>query len=222
MSKPAEPKKIIATDQQEKIIDEKMNFHFGITTRVNLIDYDLLCLMKKAGLSHVDLGIETGSPNMLKLIDKDINQQQIIAAAKLCRKMDIDWNAFIMIGFPDETEEDIKKTFRLIKRIKPHNICLSIFTPYPGTKLYERAKELALIPDHVDWSKFSHQSPENHFVKNIPKDIFKKLVASSASKIDKINELNYRNRLLKVRIISATKHPLRSLKKIFLLLRQFL
>ncbi|MCI5211377.1 MAG: radical SAM protein, partial [Candidatus Electrothrix sp. ATG2] len=148
----------------EQIISEKIKINFHITTRVDIVDYELLKLMKEAGLNGIDFGIETGSPNMLDLIDKGITQEKIIKTVSMCDKIGIVWNTFFMIGFPDETEDDIDMTLNLIQKIKPYSVCLSIFTPYPETPLYDRAVELSLIPEHIRWSRFSHHSPENHFV----------------------------------------------------------
>ncbi len=185
-------------DLCQKIIQRKRKFEFSITTRVNLVDYELLNVMKQAGLLSIDFGIETGSPRILKLIHKEVNQQQILKAVKLCKKLHILVNAFIMVGFPEETEEDIKMTLRFIKKIKPHTVYLSIYTPYPGTELYDKAKELGLVSEPVNWQYFSHQSPENHFVKHISKERFSEVVAELAKNFDRLNHLNKWERRVKL------------------------
>ncbi len=115
-----------------------------------------------------------------------------------------------MVGFPEETEEDISMTLRFIKRIKPHTVYLSIFTPYPGTELYDKAKELGLLSEPVNWQYFSHQSPENHFVKHISKERFSEVVAELAKRFDRLNQLNKWERRAKLVI----KHPIYSYKKV--------
>ena len=75
-----------------------------------------------------------------------------------------------MIGFPDETMEDINETFELMKELDV-DICFSVFTPYPGTPLFELAKRYDLIPPKPDWSLFSHQSLSNSFIKSIKKSL---------------------------------------------------
>ncbi|MCI5141236.1 MAG: radical SAM protein [Candidatus Electrothrix sp. ATG1] len=172
----------------EQIISDKIKINFHITTRVDIVDYELLKLMKEAGLSGIDFGIETGSPNMLDLIDKGITQEKIIKAVSMCDKIGIVWNTFFMIGFPDETEEDIDMTMKFIKKLKPYSVGLSIFTPYPETPLYDRAVELSLIPEHISWSRFSHHSPDNHFVKKISQDRFQEIVFQARLTIDAVNQ----------------------------------
>lgn len=170
-----------------RLIQEKIGITWRCTARLNLLDRELLKIMRKSGCNSMDVGIESGSEKILKAINKELTLKQIITGIKLIRKSGINFNAFFMIGFPDETEEDIRQTFDLMKRKEMGNIILSIFTPYPGTQLYARARELGLIPDLIDWSLFSHHSPHNHFVRNISRDRFKVIVKDIASYVDKHN-----------------------------------
>ena len=115
-----------------------------------------------------------------------------------------------MVGFPEETEEDTNMTLRFIKKIKPDNIELSIFTPYPGTELYDKAKELGLLSEPVKWQYFSHKSPENHFVKHISKERFSEIVAELAKEIDRIKLLNK----WKIRVKLSIRHPILACNKV--------
>jgi len=163
-----------------KIIGKRLNIRFGCTTRVNLVDNELLKIMRKAGCYNIDFGIESGSKRILDLIKKDISFEQIEHAAKLCRKNNINWNAFFMIGFPQETKQDIIDSMKYFKKLRPSEASLSIFTPYPGTELFKVAKNYGLINDKVDWSSYSHHSSENSFVKDLTKEelseLYKKFI----------------------------------------------
>lgn len=174
-------------DLCQRLISEKIGITWRCTARVDLLDEELLIMMRKAGCNSMDIGIETGSERMLRIINKELTPEQIIKGIKVIRKFGINFNAFFMIGFPDEAEEDIRDTFELMKRKEMGNIILSIFTPYPGTALYKRSEELGLIPKVVDWSLFSHQSLYNHFVKAIDKENFKNIVKNIAMYVDRHN-----------------------------------
>ena len=163
---------------------------WGCTTRVDLLDDAIIKAMKSAGCSSISIGIETGSENMIKAIHKDITRDMVINAVSLLDKYNLKYDAFFMVGFPEETKEDIKKTFDLMKSLKKGRVCFSIFTPYPGTEQYDIAKSYGLISDSPDWSRFSHQSNENHFMKNITKDEFKKYVEEISLWIDGKNTKN--------------------------------
>ena len=91
-----------------------------------------------------------------------------------------------MMGFPTETKEDILETLRFMKEVNPDWICLSIFTPYPGTKLYEIVKEKGLMsPDKG--SIYSHQNPDNCFSEKISPAEFHKLAELMIEEFDKHN-----------------------------------
>jgi len=116
--------------------------------------------MKEAGCAHVSVGIESGSERILESIKKGESPAQMEEAFRLFRKYGISTNAFIMIGFPGETSDDVKKTLTLAKRCRPDNLVLSILTPYPGTEIYEQAVEEGRIKPSGDWEVYYHQSPE--------------------------------------------------------------
>lgn len=171
----------------KRLTEEKIRISWSCTTRVNVIDDKLLGFMKKAGCNRIDIGVESGSERMLKLINKRIDLNQVETAVKLINRHRIMCNAFFMIGFPEETKEDIKKTADLIRSISAH-ICLSIFTPYPGCDLYDKTVELGMMPKDMDWAKISHHSPENHFVKHIPREEFRNIVNYMAEIVDRHND----------------------------------
>ncbi|MCK4351969.1 B12-binding domain-containing radical SAM protein [candidate division WOR-3 bacterium] len=156
-----------------KIRDEKLDISWVCTTRVDRIDDDLLREMKQANCNAISVGIESGSQRMLKLIKKDISIDKIKTATNLLVKNNIDWHAYFMIGFPQETENDLQATIKMMREITPSTFTLSIYTPYPGTELFQLTKQYGLLSDNIDWSRFSHQSPENVFVKSISKEKFK-------------------------------------------------
>lgn len=171
----------------QKLIDERLNISWGCTTRVDVVDDELLERMKGAGCNMIEFGIESGSERILKLIKKNITLDQIMEAVRLVKRHKIDLKTFFMIGFPEETKEDIEQTKHLIKRLNARGVILSIFTPYPGSELYCRTVELGLLSQNPDWSQFSHQSPENHFMKYINKEEFQQIVIDMADFIDRYN-----------------------------------
>jgi radical SAM superfamily enzyme YgiQ (UPF0313 family) len=94
----------------------------------------------------------------------------------MLKRIKIPFEAFFMIGFPDETNEDIEKTFQLMKEMDGAAVCFSIFTPYPGSAQFDTARSYGLIPDKINWSDYSHQSSENYFVRNVSRTQFKEYV----------------------------------------------
>ena len=165
----------------DMILKNNLKIEWTCDTRVNLVDYDLLKKMKQAGCTQINLGIECGNEKMLRYIKKGITIKQVIEAFKIANKVGISTLAYFMMGFPDETKEDIYDTIALMKKIRPSHPCWSIATPYPGTELYEICQKEGLIKKGINWSTFHHHSKKMGFSKHINKEDFIKL----AEKIEK-------------------------------------
>lgn len=171
----------------EAMISQKFKISWWCNTRADLINADILKMMKKAGCLSVSIGVESGSENTLSYLNRRLTVEDIRKASDMLARIGIQWDAYFMIGFPKETVDDIQKTKDLIKSLSAERATLSIFTPYPGTYLFNLCNELGLIPEKPDWTNFSHQSPENHFVKNISKEDFQKIVEETAEETDRRN-----------------------------------
>lgn len=187
----------------QAIIDSKLDILWTCTTRVDLVDDELLASMKRAGCIRIDLGVESGSDRMLKIIDKGITIEKVKWAIKLIHKHKIQVSAFFMAGFPEETEEDLLQTIDLMKSIKVETMCLSIFTPYPGTALYDMAQSLGVIPEVTDWADFDHHSPENFFMAKIDREVFKKRVFEMVEIADRHRQPSFQKSLNSLKINSG-------------------
>ena len=137
--------------------------------------------MRRAGCVRVNIGIESGNNQILRSVKKGHTIEKAYPAVDLCRRKGIEVGAFFMIGFPEETEETLQDTLAAIKRINADTIMLSIFTPYPGSELFQVCKELGVVDDDFDITIYNHQSPENCFTAFIPPERFKELVRQVVS-----------------------------------------
>jgi len=118
---------------------------FQCNSRVDQITEEKLGLMKAAGCVQIFFGVESGSQKILDFYQKGTTPDQAVRAFRLCKKFKIQAVAAIMLGAPVETVEDMKLTFRLIRRIKPDNWIVYTTTPFPGNYLYDYAKENNLL-----------------------------------------------------------------------------
>lgn len=123
-----------------------------------------LLVFKESGCMYLQYGAESGSARELSFIQKDITPEDIIASAKNCIDAGIMPVASFMVAMPNETREDRVQTLNLydeIMRLKG-NVEINgifIYTPYPGTSLYEEAvragfRELTKLEDWSDWDLF--------------------------------------------------------------------
>jgi anaerobic magnesium-protoporphyrin IX monomethyl ester cyclase len=147
----------------QKIVKEKIDIKWGAECRVDFIynfSQEFIDLLKRSGWYSVTLGAESGSNRILKYINKGITREQSAEAHKKLTENGIHQNYFFMIGFPEETDEDILQTMRLIYEIARKgkyvdNIILSSYTPYPGTGLYDEClmKGFKQPQSLADWIK---------------------------------------------------------------------
>ncbi|MGV8150752.1 MAG: B12-binding domain-containing radical SAM protein [Candidatus Woesearchaeota archaeon] len=120
----------------QEIIDSKMKITWNCQTRADALDEDMIILMKKAGCWNVQIGVETGSKDVMEKIHKKLDLDRVVETCKLLKKHEIFTVAFFMMGFPFETKEDIQKTVSFAKKIDPHMVTFSMVTPYPATELW--------------------------------------------------------------------------------------
>jgi anaerobic magnesium-protoporphyrin IX monomethyl ester cyclase len=149
-------------DILQQIIDGGLNcFEFTGGVRADTLDKALVSKMAEANFRRVTLGVESGSPRILKMIRKGETNEDVKRAVGLLRDAGIHTHAFFMIGLPDETLEDIELSKKLIKDIRPDHVEINMVTPYPGTDLFER-----LIPENpleIDrWYRWFHQGMATH------------------------------------------------------------
>ena len=118
------------------------------------LDLETLKMMRRAGFRWIWWGVESGSQKILDRIKKDLKIDDIYYSFKLAKKAGLLSLMFMMVGFPDETKEDVKKSADLIKGIKPDKIRIHITTPLPGSELWEELYQKGQI-DEFDYFKYS-------------------------------------------------------------------
>ena len=124
----------------QEIISRGLKFTWTAITRADRVDEEIIKTMKKAGCEEVTFGVESGSERIRnEIIGKNLKTETIKTAFDLCRKYRILTNAFLMIGFPTETKEDIIETINFYKGNYVNIIGVHITLPLPGSKIFELA-----------------------------------------------------------------------------------
>ncbi|MDD5145560.1 MAG: radical SAM protein [Candidatus Pacebacteria bacterium] len=129
------------------LIEKKLNIKWKCETRVNLVDEELLELMKKAGCYLIGFGIESGNSRILNILKKGITIEQVRIAVKAAKKVGIEILGYFILGIPGETEKEIKETINFAKSLDVEYAQFSIATAFPGTELYQIAKSSGRLPD---------------------------------------------------------------------------
>jgi magnesium-protoporphyrin IX monomethyl ester (oxidative) cyclase len=127
-------------------------------SRVDSVDERLLARMFSSGCTTIYFGVESGSQETIDKIGKRIDLRQAEKVFEAIRKVGGSAVATFILGFPWETVDDMKKTIKFALKLDPDYAQFTYATPYPGTPLYEMAKEHDLIVDH-DWSHYTTVRP---------------------------------------------------------------
>ena len=119
---------------------QKLGIVWSCNSRAT-VDYESLKAMKDGGLRLLLVGYESGSPEILKRIKKGITIEQAKEFTKNCKKLGIVIHGTFVLGLPIETPETIEQTIKYAMELDVFSIQVSLAAPYPGTELYEEAKQ---------------------------------------------------------------------------------
>lgn len=121
--------------------------------RVDTVKPDLLDLMKRAGCWQISFGLETGSDDMLRRMDKSARVEKSERAVNWSAEAGIRIKGLFMLGYPGETPETIQMTKDFVRRIPMTIMNLTKFTPYPGSPVYRELYGTTIRDDH--WEKMN-------------------------------------------------------------------
>lgn len=141
----------------EALLDANLNIKWRINTRASLVPPDLLPLMAKAGCYTINFGVESGHPDILKRIKKEVALDDVIDAFERCRKLGVRTYATFMMGNPGETDETALATLEFSKKIRPALAMFFVSTAYPGTPMYFEGLDEGTVKDRW-WAK-QHWDP---------------------------------------------------------------
>lgn len=123
------------------LIDSGITLDWSCLSRADTLDEEMISWMKKSGCVRVYIGVESGSPKILELIDKKIDLDQGLVNINLLHKYGIETTAFFMVGYPEETEKDFQLSVDYALKGKFDYVIPGQFIPYPGTIFFEKYKE---------------------------------------------------------------------------------
>lgn len=136
------------------IIDSGMNITWRGTSRVNVVDPEILRYMKDAGCHLISYGIESGDPQILNLIKKNISLEQAKKAVTITKEAGIIAHGFFMVGNLGETWETVNRTIDFMKELDADSVSCSIIVPFPGTEIYKIAKARGWLME-TNWEKYN-------------------------------------------------------------------
>jgi len=139
----------------DEILKRELKICWTCETRVNLVDKELLRHMKQAGCYAIAYGIESASPEILDILNKDITLEQVEEAVGITQEVGLQTIGYFMIGSPGESPETISQTIQFAKRLKLDFAQFAVTTPFPGTELYNLY--LKNSGNDIPWENFVYE-----------------------------------------------------------------
>jgi radical SAM superfamily enzyme YgiQ (UPF0313 family) len=139
-----------------KTVQEPLQLRWMCSTRVDLVDRELLSKMREAGCYTIQYGIEAGSQKMLDFMDKGITLEQIRDTVRTTLDVGIKVTCSFMFPHPEDTEETIREQMRFMKELQKMGAMrtLALTAPFPGTYYYDHADELGIKILISGWDEY--------------------------------------------------------------------
>ncbi len=152
----------------DEIIKRKLDIRWDTPNGVAIatLDENILRKMKQAGYYKIIMGIESGSEETLRFMRKPVGLEHARKIIKICNKLGIwTWSTFV-IGFPNETREEIQKTIDFAKKSGLNFVTFYIAQPYPGTEMYEIYRKEGLLKKGIKkTSTVTHTEYDTNYFK---------------------------------------------------------
>ena len=134
-------------------INKKIETEWECLIHAAFVNEEMIEYLKKSNCNQINIGCESGSDKILKQIGKGVVAETIKKAFSISKKYNLKRRGFFILGMPDETEEDLKLTEKLIEEIEPDVVGFTILCPYPGSKLYDHS-----LFKNIDWTNTDEYS----------------------------------------------------------------
>ncbi len=134
----------------EGIKNENLDIKWYCNTRANLVDEKLLHIMKEGGCRGISFGVESGSQKILDNVNKGATVEEARNAIQLAKKEGIKVYCSFIFGLPGEDWDTVDQTIDFVKNTLPTGAQFNVAVPYPGTALYDIARDNGWVED-LDW-----------------------------------------------------------------------
>ncbi len=165
----------------DELQDRGLRVPFACQTRADRVDPELLARLARAGCHQIFLGLESGHPETLRRIHKDVSLDVARRAVRDIKAAGIRCTGFFMVGFPWETREHVEATVELATTSGLDAATLFSATPLPGTELWEQTRGVVLPPS-IDF-----RAPELNLTA-LPDAEYGRLFAAARARVDAYNQ----------------------------------
>jgi anaerobic magnesium-protoporphyrin IX monomethyl ester cyclase len=137
----------------QALMDEGFRFTWSCNSHPNLLDFETLKLMKRAGCWQIAYGIESGSQRVLDVVKREVRIPRMRETLRMTKAAGIRTKGFLMVGHPTEGLDSLEETAAFLKVVELDLCQLTKFTPYPGVPVYATIHEYGVFDE--DWEKMN-------------------------------------------------------------------
>lgn len=139
----------------------KLNFPNGVALWT--LDEELVDLIIAAGAYEMTLAYESGCQEVLsQIVKKPLNLDKAREITRYIQKKGLRTNAFFIFGFPGETREQMRQTFKFANEMKTDFAYFFVANPLPGTEMYEMARERGMLRGDFDFENLTFTRSAYH------------------------------------------------------------
>ncbi|MBU4444074.1 tetratricopeptide repeat protein [bacterium] len=215
----------------QALIKEDFKFRYFITGRADMVDREMLQLLKESGCVCILYGLESANNDLLAFMKKNIKVEQVIEAVRLTKEAGIGVNISAMFGQPGETIQDFYNTVKIIMmssdRKNPYSNNQGFYplTTFPGSPIFYWAKDNTYIKDDEDYyNQFFSRRWINYT--QYPREVVEKVLAAA----NLLNTWNYhRSKVLSLedslfytRVVSSSSWSKMPIKKLVYKLKDYI
>jgi anaerobic magnesium-protoporphyrin IX monomethyl ester cyclase len=157
----------------EALLRNGLNVDWTATMRSDQgsrLDDRLMALCKRSGLKRVMIGVESGSQDTLRRIQKDITLSQVFDSATRCERHGVGAILNFIVGFPGEPDDSIQQTLDAAARLRAMSrdfeLSIFYFRPYPGNPISESlVRDGYIFPSTLEeWADFDYVESRGKWV----------------------------------------------------------
>lgn len=129
----------------EGIVERGLVFRWVCDTRVDLVDPEILGAMRRAGCVRLNVGVESGNPEILRRLNKRIELDQVRKVTADARGLGLDVRFYLIVGSRGETPQTVYQTLEFVEQTGPTSCLFHGLSIYPGTEEFEIARRQGLL-----------------------------------------------------------------------------
>ncbi|MDP5001609.1 MAG: B12-binding domain-containing radical SAM protein [Flavobacterium sp.] len=177
------------TEFHSEITKKNAIIPFECITRAERLNDEILQLLKEIGCFRIWIGAESGSQKIIDLMDRRVDINHVKKMIQDTNAIGIETGTFVMVGYPEETIEDIDKTIQYLKEAKPTQYTITIAYPIKGTSLYNEIEDKITI--QPEWESSTDRDID--FERTYSRKFYKYAVSKVVNEVEANRNWNKKN-----------------------------